>query len=826
MLYSNKVQAKLLNAYNECEHTGKTVIIQGESGIGKSHCSRRFLDLVEKNVFVINVNGLFVEQSAYSTINSSVYKHISERAISKEITFSMLQKIASGIPRFGYSISALLDNSKQHNAIINLIKKSGISPNEPNIYNIISFFEDLAEGKKVVLYCDNIQWFDKDSWRLIINLISSVPECKWLCILVYTTNAEVIQLSHYDIQSSINYLQSNPNIEVIEMERLPENDMGSFCQDILGLPINLSKRQVDIIYEYSKGVPYYIKTILQLLKDGNYVVLDGDTWVGKGDWQIPDISKSLKDCINERITAIYRKIPGSRNTLELASVFGEEFQESSLDDLFETKDSFELLSSIEAKFRLVQYLVNDRSWMFEHSLIKSYIYNSIGVKVKEFHLKIAKYLENTTSSDFIKISMHFELGGESGLATIYKLKEIEQLLISGCYAAASELISKVSEDWVSLFALSDEKKIEFEILKGKTKFHIVQYESAIEIFIGLLSDVNTDIEIKALSHRWLGRTYSKLNTQKDFQDGLSHLESAKKYYESLNKYEDLGFVYADLVVTYAHLNRIDEAKEAFKKAEHYFNNTKNILGMLRLQRRNVIFMEPKLSAVILEKTGNTFAKMNLPNEQIMTYNNSATQYIYSGDLEKAKNLLLEALSVSINLGGFGQVYIYNNLGILSYVDNNLDEAANFLNSARSARFRHVEQLIIDINESVILSKILPIDSMLAIFTRVYRKALEVGENDYVVPAVLNLAKCTGRLGNWQEAKRLLIEIKGNVESLNSDYEYYMWYSVITECLNALSDDSILVIEHKIKEATIDNSRHNPLYNSDFSLITMQFWSDN
>jgi hypothetical protein len=820
--------SKLLNAYNNIKDSSQTVIVRGESGIGKSFYSKKFIELVNEDIYLINVTGLFIEQNAYSTINSAVYKHISEKIVNKEIAFDLIQKIAAGIPRFGQYMSYLFDTNKQHNALLNLVKKSGINPNEPNIYNIVSFFENLAKGKTIVLYCDNIQWFDKDSWKLIISLISSIPESHWFCIINYTTNAEVTQLSHYDFSSYIHQLQSNPNIEVIEIERVIENNLDNFCQDILGLPIRLSREQFHIIYEYSKGVPYYIKTILQLLKDGNYIILSKDKWewISLGDWKSEQIREMLKDCIEERIKAIYRKIPGSRDMLELASVFGEEFQEDPVNDIFETKDSFNLLSSIEAKFRLIQYLVDDRSWIFEHSLTHNYIYNSIGSKAKDLHLKIAKYLQNTASPNFMKISLHFQQAGEQEEATIYKLKEAEQLLTSGCYDAASELIDKISEDWLALFSLSNSKKLELEVLKGKAKFHTIQYESALEIFTSILSNVNTDIE-RALCHRWLGRTYSKLNSQLDFLNGLNHLEIAKRYYEDLEKYEELGFVYADLVVVYAHLNRIKDAETSFKKAEHYFNNTKNTLGMLRLQRRTVIFMEAKFSANLLEKTGMILKNMNLPNEQIMTFNNAATQFIYSGNLQRAKSLLLEALSSSINLGGFGQVYLYNNLGMISYIENELDEASYYFDCGRNGKYRHVEQLIIDINESAVLAKKISADSMTTIFNRIYRKALEVGENDYIVPAGLNLAKSIGKEGNWIDAKDLLDEIKEKVNILNSDYERYIWNSIMKECTDRLASNNNLITSNKeLHIQTEYFDLNNPIYQSDYSLVPMQFWSDN
>lgn len=824
---SNDVLAILLNAYHELDNYGRTIIISGESGIGKSYYSEKFFSLLGEDVYLIRANGLFVEQSAYGTINSAVYKHISERVLDTEITLNLLQKIAAGIPRFGQYLSLFFDTNKRHNALFNLVKKSGINPNEPNIFNIIGFFEKLAKEKPIVLYCDNIQWFDRDSWRLIVSLISVIPERKWLCLINYTTNAEIVQISHYDFADSIHQLRSNPNVSAIDIDRMPQKQLQEFCEEALGLPLTLSEEKELLLYEYSKGVPYYIKTILQVLKNNNYIILRGKEWVSEGNWISENIRETLRNCVKERVAAIYRKIPGSRDTLELASVFGEEFQDDAINGLFEIKDSFNLLSSIEAKFRLIQYLVDDRAWMFEHSIIQNFIYQSIGTRAKDFHLKIAHYLESSGSVNNLKIAFHFQQAGEQALSTDYHFKEAEELLTSGCYNSSSDLIDKISEDWMVLFSLTDQQKKDFEILKGKVKFHTVQYQAALEIFISILNESKGDKFTQALSHRWLGRIYSKLNSQTDFQSGLNHLETAKEYYEDMNSLEDLGFVYADLVVAYAHLNRLKEAEASFRKAEQYFNITKNKLGMLRLQRRSVIFMDIKFSAVLLEKTGLILKNMNLPNEYIMTINNSASQFIYIGELRKAKEMLMDAMSISVNVGGFGQVYIYNNLSLISYIENELGEAAEYLNLGRNSKFRFVEQLIIDINESVVLAKKMPISSMMTIFDRLYRKALEVGENDYLIPTKINFAKAVGRSGNWESASSLLYEIRPILQSRNCDYENTMWYFAIKECLDALNvNDDTLALDEALLNNILIQSTNNKFHQSDYCLISMQFYSDN
>lgn len=827
MSAANGTLSQLFSAYSKTSYLGNVIFNKGESGIGKTYWSTRFIELAKGDAYFVNINGIFLDQSAYNTINSAVYKHISSHLLNQEIALNLLQKIAAGLPRFGQYISPFFDTNKKYDALINLIKKSGINPHEPNVFNIIDFFESLAKKQKIILICDNIQWFDKDSFNLIFNLLAVIADHNWFCIINYTTNAEVQQVSHYELGSLISQLSSQyEHVSFLEMRRLDKDEIFKFCSDVLGFPINLTPNQIDIVFEYSKGLPYYVKTIVQILKERGLIYFENGIWKSKHIWHSEYIKELLKDCIKERILTIYQKIPGSRDALEIASVFGEEFDEDSINSLFEGKDSFLLFSNVEAKFRLIHYLTDERYWIFEHSLVQNYIYQSLGTKAKDLHLKIAKYLTKTTVA-YLKIAMHFRQAGDFENAIQFELKEIEQLLNAGCYRSAAQLSEKIENDWVGLFVLSNDKKIQYEILKGKIRFHIVQYEAAIELFTTLLGYNNCSENITAQCHHWIGRAFLKLSTQSDFKLGLDHLIQAKELYNKLNLEEDLGIVYSDLVVAYAHLNNISKAELAFKQAEHYFNNTKNIVGMLRLQRRSIIFMPPKLSAPLLMRAGDVFKKMNLQHEQIMTYNNAATQLIYAGDMDKADMMLQDALATSINLDGFGQVYIYNNLGIISYIKGDFVEASRYFESGRKGKFRLVEQLIIDVNESVVLLvKSGPV-VMEPLLYRLYQKALDVGENDYIVPTGLNFAKCLVRMGNLSKGKSLLIELKEKVNLLNSDYEKYLWYSALNECF-AMSNDleNLKKLKDEISVISRNNAELYPIYKSDYSLITMQFWSDN
>lgn len=124
----------------------------------------------------------------------------------------------------------------------------------------------------------------------------------------------------------------------------------------------------------------------------------------------------------------------------------------------------------------------------------------------------------------------------------------------------------------------------------------------------------------------------------------------------------------DFIVAYAHMNQKYKAASFYKEAEIYFNKANDKIGMLKLHRKCIIFMTPKLAAPILKSVAKSWERLKVFHEEIMSLNNAAVEYLALFDLEEVKNLLLKALSISIDLNGFGQVYIYNNLGILNILE--------------------------------------------------------------------------------------------------------------------------------------------------------------
>jgi len=815
--------------YMEAQKTSSILIVSGESGIGKSFYIENFLSSLPKKS-IIRMSGHPHDCSDYYTINTAIYKLItSSHRLNNEIAKKILQKLALFIPRFGQQISNLIDPNIYSESLKDVIRRAGINTEEPRILEIIKFIEDNTKKKPLVLYCDNIQWFDKSSWNILLQLLVLITDLKWFCLLSYTTNAESYSLSRQKINDDLSSLKINPDIyrlDIYNMEKQKLSDIKHLCDDILECPTNFSESQYNLIYIHSQGIPLYVKIILNSLEESKHICNLNNLFITHADWESENIRNILKDSLKNKINKVYKTIPQSRDILELGSVINDEFTDETINTISNNNCS-EILLETEEKFRLIEHIIENKLWKFEHFLIKDYIYNSLGKKVQELHLKVAGYLETKTDmSLYSKISLHYKLGGNDSKSASFYLKEITCLLDSGCYQSAYNGINYFIDNYAYEILINNDLNYEFLFLKGRCMFHNVQYLAAIEIFTKLINENKNQLQL-AYYHQWIARSLLKLDSQSDFNSAVKHLDIAKLIFEKLKLYSIVGDILLDLLVAYAHMNKNDKAVELYKEAEHFYNIGNDKLGMLRLHRKCIIFMDYKLSIPILKKVALNWKDLNVPHEQIMALTNAAAGCINSYNYNEAEKLLLEALTVSIDIGNFGQVYIYNNLGILNVYKQQYDRSEENFNEARKGKYRFVEQLIVNVNSSVLIALKDGINVAYTFFEKTYIDSLSTGENVYIIPASVNWG-----IANYEKHNiSLAYDILLNIELLLTETYYIsnvflLWYNTLHKCMLKINPEEIFNFECKYNNIINKCTELNNDNNLGFEVITMEFWSEN
>lgn len=808
---------------------GQTVALIAESGIGKTYIAEQFLKYLENKSLVVRIKGTPTASSALSAVYNALYNMISQgKVVKKEYYIGLLKRYTKVLPGFA-QFASLLISQKQSDVYGEVLASTGLNVNTSPNPQIIRFIQEIGRDSSIIVISDDCQWLDSASWEFLVYLAENAKHLGWLFLFLYNDrvytwenrNEHFHTIDYWKTHAeSINWKQFIP-------KRWPPKELPTLCSNILGKPSRLSNDQISILFKYSGGIPQYVKSILEGLREQSYIIYTDNIFVGKGDWNDIDIAKELRDSIGQRLQRVYHAIEGSRSILEIGCVIGERFQESDVDSLLNIKDSYTILTKISMTFGVIKYIFKEREWTFDHTLIHREIYDSLGSECRKLHIRIAKHFEKKEDASPITISYHYHRAGEVKKAMHFKLLEASRLTSVAMYGLALTLIGEINSDILETsIQLSIEDLTKITLLRGHCLFRLNKYKDAFIEFKKLL-EISISEEIRAQTLRWIGRCYTSLDTQEDAELGLKHHEEAIAIYKKLSDKKQLAETLTELVVVYAHLNRYQNAKIVYTRAEEYFNDMEDYIGLARLQRRNGIFMDGRIAAPDLERVSNIFSRYKMPDERIMALNNASVAFLYLGNLKKAQALIETALKEATEFGNFGLDCIYNNLAIINITSNKLSVAEKYTCLARDNCNREVTKVIIDISNSVIVMQKEGIKTAVPILRKILHKTKVVGEVTYMLPAIVNLSYALAQLKQYGKAIKYLELLKPF--SMNSayshiDYQNSRWFQLLKKCYLLNGNTDVLANLEK-QYGWCSQPEGSIYYKPSYALVAAQFWSD-
>jgi len=806
---------------------GSVVCITGEGGVGKTYLLQKFKKALDADDFlIVEFRGLPTEQPSLSSVYEGLFTIASNLKFSKELSVEMLSKYSKLLPGFGHYITPLIE-AFQSNVLQEVIARSGLTIGTSPAPHVVKFICEVAKERNVLIVIDDLQWIDTESWGVVGYLVKHAKLLGWCLVFAYNRNSEHTESKPEDIDTVLDYWKLHSHelgFSVCISERWSRENFSKLCKSVLIGKVKISSNSFDQLYRYTEGIPLHVASVLKALKSEKKIVLEEGFWVDKGDWSELKFPQLFRETTEKRLRRLYNRIPRSREHLEIASVIGKTFTDEVLDSVLDTDKSFACLSEIEHRFRIIEYLLDKRYWTFENGLTQRFIYNSLGRQAERLHLQIAESLQKIDNASFITIAFHYEQAGHKLKAIDFRINEVSRMLSQGMFhagLASMECIIESLPQLTQLPCIEDMHNI--HMMHARCLFHNRHYYEAIEILNKHLNNL-TDRETSALYHRWLGRCYLKLSTPNDFDQSIRYLDAAACFYHEKKLLSDEGDTYTDLVVAYAHRNNFKKAEDAFIKAEKAFIKNRDQIGMARLQRRNVIFMESSLSAPILEKLADSFTNWGVPHEAIMSLNNAATEYLYIDQLDKALGLLHRAIEHSVDAGNFGIIYLYANMAIVHLLAGEHRKSRECIHHAQNRKCRIVEQIILDNTRGAITGQLKNPKGAEETFLRVLNVAEETGEIAYIFPTRLNVAASQLFLNKPETALETLTKIKPSADNSYSSFKNDRWLKLTKKCYSILGlDDEWDSIKEKYSWCV--SPHESRMRDFPYTLIDMQFWSD-
>jgi len=475
----------------------KTILVYGKSGMGKTSLVNKVIDKNKNNFSHICKFKLDSgEQSTpyqilYTALSTMVRELISQ---DEETLTKYRNKLQNVLGAQAYilievipEIAIVLGEQSSAKQVQSINTKASL---DNLLVRFMEIFYD--EELSLCIYVDDIQWADRVTLQWIKNVVLNLENI----ILFMTYRDDETEL--YNISTMLHELTSF-DLKIDEMRILPlsQADIEILIKD--NIPLDESSEVAHIIFERTKGNPFFVKEYLIQLHKDDAIWFEIESLKWKCDLHkihaLP-ISDNVFDMLSNNIDSLQTSV---RNLLCIASCMGNTFSHELLEKVF---NNAKLFDESLALALLSGWIVADNSSMLEeknyrflHDKMQQAIHTFLlGKVLHKVHYKIGCHMEQSRDAlehqNLLECVNHLNIGalyvrdknflGQLNLeASLYAKK-------SGDFESALRYIKKSMElsflnNSVENTVLMLKQRAECEHLCNHSETAIYYYEKALEL---------------------------------------------------------------------------------------------------------------------------------------------------------------------------------------------------------------------------------------------------------------------------------------------------------------------------------------------------------
>ena len=639
------------------DNKGSFVLIEGETGIGKTRLTEEFLKSIRsQEVTVIRGHGYHKEISPYRLFSEMFRNYFSSinydtrylALLLDNLTIVNLEKI---VPELREYIP--FDTSR--------IATSPLPPKEEKqrFYDtLLLFFLKLSHRSPLVVNIEDLHWLEPDTFELLRYLVHNFRKAP---ILVIATARGLEHDSFAD--NWISGLEDQRLVRRIKLSTLIPEEVKSLVEAFFNQ--ELSESFLKWLLGYTAGNPLFIHETLRAGIEQNAFFFDPveSRWEIKREY-VENILEpaTIQSVIQRRLQGLDKE---SREVLGLAAVVGDKFDLQTLQKI--SKISSTRLRRTKEDL-IIRNLLQKQSekdaeeeiYRFTHHIIRLHLYQELDPEFKlNMHHRIALILEKECGKNKEKLfqrvedlAHHYSRGKKDGIS----LKKTVSFLTQAGLKAQKQYSESKAEQYYdrangfleSCPSSKDKDQKLFQVLEnlgevetalGKQDMAIRSYQKALKI--GRTHNLLPRFK-EAQIHRKIGYAY---HTISDYPKAISH------YHKTLKKLEKIS---TDL-----------EYEE--------FITTCNCLGMTHFLKGDydqcIIWSEKGI--------GLSKKKKHLPLIE-QSYNNMGMVACNQGEYEKAIEFFNKCLEIQLKVQNkYRLSAIYTNLGVIHLNLGLYDQASDY-----------------------------------------------------------------------------------------------------------------------------------------------------
>ncbi len=236
-------------------------------------------------------------------------------------------------------------------------------------------FLGLAAERLVVLSIEDLHWADSGTLDLLGALVDGAQEASLL--LAFTARPEFTPP------------WQDAGVLQLQLRRLPRGEIAALVGALTGgAPVQ--PEVLERVADRTDGVPLFVEEVVRTLLEDGALVERGGAWVAAGPLDELPIPLTLR----ESLTARLDRLGDARQTAQLASAIGREFELPLLRALSARGDELEADLEALRTAGLASRRRRGEAWMFRHALIQDTAYESLLPSQRQLvHGQIASTLE-------------------------------------------------------------------------------------------------------------------------------------------------------------------------------------------------------------------------------------------------------------------------------------------------------------------------------------------------------------------------------------------------------------------------------------------------
>ncbi len=686
----------------------RSVVIQGEAGIGKSRLTARFLELAEQK----GIPGFIGACQSYgSAIPFLPWKPIFEKILhvkGKDFDRELLHEISSGASLSGWepTLNDILELGLPETAeTTNLDTRI----RHQRLFDLLhAILRYQANNRQYYVILEDIHWIDETSFEFL-NYIFEEEPIKGLMIVSVTRPEN-------KIENSVAYRQSS----LINLEALPPEESTELIVSMLNIP-DIPEEVQKIVVERAQGNPFYAGEIIRSLIDNGFIQTDEDTGYLSfvGDMK----NLELPDNINSLVLSRIDRLPeASKDVIKTAAVIGRSFDLNLLESIFPYKVSRDALIDHLSKLASLDLTPIDNQganpgYIFKHIMTQEVAYQCQSFSEREkLHGRVGERLENKYRDN---LHSHLELLAHHYSHSSRKDKAFKYLIEAGdkavsifangeairFYSSAEKMFNRpgrlpnyIDSDKVCHVIKAkanvylrtgsyDDAEQAFEQLKGKLKrWKMNQQVPIILNFIAesrwlkgeygsALRSAQTGLRLSEKSSNLAGKASSVFSIAEvarrkgDFKTAAEKFRIAAEIYREIDDDNEIASSLNSLGITLWALGELDEALSIYMQALEIRSKLSDIEGEAKiLNNLGLIYLDTgkiDLAMENIRKAADAFERVGDRRNRSYCLGNIGYVSKNLANYSDAEEAFTEALKVLERIGDTaGTAYTYSNLGDL------------------------------------------------------------------------------------------------------------------------------------------------------------------